>query len=390
MTTRGGPRPSTSSDNSFTEGMYDSTRSASSRAPSAHPLLRETTGGSLRALLRALSTGNLLTRINAVVLWWPNTRIARTLARYNNRNGGLLSTGMALTTLLSLTAALTAGLTVFMSILGGSKELRAAVFTNLDQALPNLLATPSNPDGLVNPDSLIYSSSLSWTGGISFAVAIWVGINVVGQMGSSIRAMFAVTAIPDSYLRTLLRNILGALGIGVSFLLAAALTVVTDIAGEAIFDAIGWSGTGPRLAATAMSYTVQVLVYAAATWLLIRLVAGVRVPRRELLWGLAATGAFSLVLRIIGTSAAVSVKGPLLTTATALVTLVLWLNLQVRLVLTMCAWMANPPRLRLVTNPDAVHFTECPNYVTVSAPHTLVWPHNAASGELVPKSSGVN
>ncbi|QWW19155.1 YihY/virulence factor BrkB family protein [Schaalia sp. 19OD2882] len=347
-------------------------------------ILREASAGSFRALARALGEGTPLERLRALTQWWPNTRLARTLARYSIRNGGLLSTGMALTTLLSLTAALTAGLTVFVALLGGNDELRGAVHAGIDTALPNLLRSAANPDGLVDPDSLINSNALSLTGSVSFALAIWAALNVVGQMGSSIRSMFAVTAIPDSFLRLLARNAVGVLGIGVAFVLGAGLAVVTDLAGDLFFDTVGISGRAPRLFAAAASNGIQFLVFAAATWLLIRHVAGVRVPRRDLLWGLALTGIASLVLRMVGTSAAGAVKGPLLTTATALVTLVLWLNLQMRLVLTMCAWMANPPRLHVVTDAASVHFVECPNYVTVSAPHTLLWPHNAASGDIVP------
>lgn len=92
----------------------------------------------------------------------------------------------------------------------------------------------------------------------------------------------------------------------------------------------------------------------------------------------------SAVLRQLGTRAVGSVRGPLLTSATAVLTLILWINLVMRVLLLVCAWMANPPRPVPVTTPDEVHFRDSPNFVTLSSPDTLDWPHQAVTGQVQP------
>ena len=62
--------------------------------------------------------------------------------------------------------------------------------------------------------------------------------------------------------------------------------------------------------------------------------------------------------------------------------LVLWLHLMGRVVLLTGAWIANPPRLQAVASPQEVHAHERPNYVTLSVPATLRWPHQGLTGSV--------
>src|SRR5690606_18522129 len=66
----------------------------------------------------------------------------------------------------------------------------------------------------------------------------------------------------------------------------------------------------------------------------------------------------------------------------ATVTLLLKVNLAVRVLLTACAWTANPPAVPEV-GPDAVtHVDETPNSVTESDPGTLAWGHDTHTRRL--------
>lgn len=336
-------------------------------------------------LRTALATSGLMPRIQAVTRWWGGTRIARTLTRYGTRNGGLLSSGMALTTLLSLTAALTVGWTVFMAVLGGNDELRRAVTDSLNAAMPGLLRTESDPSGLVDPDSLTRSGAWSVTGVVALVVAAWSAISVVGAMAASVRAMFGLVSLPENGLLTLGRHAIGAVALAAGLVISAGLGVGANLAGTWAMESLGIDPGIGRTLLLVVSSLIPLMVDAAVLLLLIRVVAGARVPRRDLAWGLAMFAVASAVLRQLGTSAVGAVSGPLLATATTLITLVLWINLLVRVMLTICAWMANPPAAAPVTDAASVHFDERPNYVTMSVPSTLTWPRHPVTGEVQPE-----
>lgn len=332
--------------------------------------------------LRAPTLGDKVAQLGA---WWAHTRLARMLARYNGVSGNLISSGMALTALLSLTAALTVLVTVFLSIIGDNQELRTAFFDAIAHAIPSLIQTADNPNGMVSPDDFVMTGAVSLTGIIALTIMAWSAIGVIGQLANSIRKMFAIPTVPDNPVIQILRNALGALGLAFSIILGAGLGIVVDLGGQWILGAIGLS-SGP--VATALlkiaSYVVAFVVYALVTWLLIWVVARVHPPRKDLIWGLAIISVASIVLRILGTSAVSASSSPLLAAGASIITLILWINLQMRAFLMACAWTANPPAPSKPAEADEVHFTERPNYITCSDPRTLLWPHHPISGEVRP------
>ena len=337
------------------------------------------------SLPEALRTDGLVPKVQAVAGWWQRTRIARMLARYGKRNGGLLASGMALTALLSLTAAVTLGFTVFMAVLGGNDELRESVVKTVNEVLPGLVSD-GEVDGLIPIESLQASTATSVTSIIAFAVMLWSASGVIGSLATSVRSIFGVVATPQNFAIGILRNFAGVFGMGIALIATAALGVGVGMFGDWLFGTIGVNGTAGRIAIAAASMLVNFCVDAALVAFLVAVVAQVRVPRRDLWIGAFMAGIGSLVLREVGTTAVGSVKGPLLTTATTLVTLILWINLLVRIVLYICAWMANPPAPQPVRDAAEVHFHERPNFVTMSAPHTLSWAHHPVTGEVLPDS----
>ncbi|MCI6410385.1 YhjD/YihY/BrkB family envelope integrity protein [Schaalia hyovaginalis] len=337
------------------------------------------------SLKTALQAPSLTAKGAALGEWWNQTRIARALARYNGANGPLLSSGMALTSLLSLTAALTVAVTAFMAVLGGTETMREALFSGIARTIPNLLKTDEDPSGLIDPESLVMSGAVSATGMIALAIMAWSAVSVVGQLGASIRAMFAIRVVPSHPLVLIARNALGALALGLSLVLGAGLGVAVDMTGEALPGLLGLDSSSASLALLdALSTLLALLVYALVSWVLIGVVAQVRVPMRRLLTGVLLIALASIVLRIAGTSVVGAAKGPLLATAATLITLVLWINLQVRAVLLICAWIADPPAPERPASARAIHFLETPNYVTRAVPATLAWQYDPVSGEVRP------
>lgn len=335
-------------------------------------------------LREALSEPGFFNKLKALGVWWPNSRLARTLARYGNRDGDLLAGGMALTILVSLTAALTVALTIFMAVLGNYPGLRTSVVDSIDATLPGVLTTAEKP-GMIDPNDLVRTDIVNVTNIVALLIATWTGLGVVGKMGRSIRTMFGVVILPESFLKTQARNILGGLSLLISILLGSGIGFFIDLFGYRILDWLGldsslWSQILLNVTAYGLPFGIHIVV----SWILIRLVAGIRPPKRDLVWGVLLMSAVALLLRILGTGVVASVKGPILAAAATLVTLILWINIQMRMTLMVSAWIANPPRAIPVSSPEETRFLETPNYVTMSEPHTLEWPRHEYTGEVAP------
>lgn len=333
---------------------------------------------------QAVRTKGATGRLKALVAWWQQTRIARTLQRYGARYGGLMASGMALTTMLSLTAVLTVAITVFMAVLGGNAQLKASFLNALDTALPGILKTDSKSTGLLDPNSLVQSNASSITGVIALLVAAWSAVTLVGNLAKSIQSMFGLVALPGNAVMRIVRNALGAAAMGICLVASSGLSIVVNIFRDWITRALGISPGVGRIGLIVSGLVISAVADAAMLVLLVRAVAGVRVPRKDLWWGVVLFAIGSGLLRQLGTTAVGAVDDALLASATAIITLILWINLLVRVLLYVCAWMANPPQGVPVNDPEAVHFRERPNFVTMSSPATLEWPHNAVTGEVQP------
>ena len=130
-----------------------------------------------------------------------------------------------------------------------------------------------------------------------------------------------------------------------------------------------------------VSFAVDVGVVA----FIFRVVAGVRMPRRDLLLGATSAAAGTTILRLCEKSLIGSVSdNALLASFTAVAALLLGLNLASRILLVCAAIAANPPTPYVPVTRDELHATQTPNYVTLSAPHTLDWLHNPLSGSVIP------
>lgn len=320
-------------------------------------------------------------RLTALMTRWEHSRPGRGLARYAKSNGGLLAGGITYSALFSIFAALTIGYTVFMTVLGSNAELRETVLQSVDDALPGIIDTGSN-GGLVNPDTLLLDTALNPASIGAAAVLLWTAISVMGALKRSIRMMFGIVAPKESPVLTRVRDLGGFLILALAVVLTAALGIAAGAAGQWVLDAVGIEGTFASVALRVLGYAVALLVDAAVYVLLFRVLAGVHVPRRDLLIGAALGAVASTVLRLFGTTLVGGADDPLLATAAALITLLLWVNLLARVTLMIAAWTANPPAPPKPDDPGATNFDEHPNYVTLSVPRTLTWDYEATTGAV--------
>ncbi|MDO4887373.1 MAG: YihY/virulence factor BrkB family protein [Actinomycetaceae bacterium] len=314
-----------------------------------------------------------------------HVRIVRALMRYAAVRGGLLSGGVAYAGLFSIAAALTIAWTVFMRLLGGNEALRGSVVDGINSALPGLLQDDSG-HGLISADALVLDSAITPATVIAVPVLLWTSTSVMQALASSVRAVFGITTLRQNVAMVRVRALGGFVVLAAGIVASALLTLVSASAGRTILAAVGVEGTAAgtlvRGAGLLASFGIDALVVV----FLIRVMSAVRVPRRDLVAGALLASLALTILRLAGTSLLGSVSGnALLASFAALATILLWLNLATRVFLMSAAYMANPPAPYVPLAPGEVHAKASPNFVTLSDPRTLAWPHDPLNGGVLPE-----
>ena len=324
-----------------------------------------------------------MAKIKELIDWAIRTRVVRALGRYGSANGALLSGGIAFTALFSIFAALVIGFTVFMAVLGGNEPLRNSVMDQLDEVLPGIVDTGDG--GMVTPDQLQLTTAGGIAGAIAVVVLLNTAIGVITALRSGVRAMFGMVRPKENPALAMLRDLGGFTVLALSVLVTAVLGVAAGTMATWLLDLIGLGDApGVGFLLRALGLLVALAVDTLIFIFIYRGLAGARPPRRDLIIGAIIGGIGAGVLRYLGTSAVGAVDNPLLAGFAAIITLLLWVNLQVRVVLIVAAWTANPPKKFKVTPDMITHYDEVPNYVTVSAPHTFTWAHDPVTGRVLP------
>jgi len=329
------------------------------------------------------------TRVQRLMAWWKQTRVARGLARYGAANGVLLTGGIAYSGLFSIFAALTVGFSIFAAVLGSNTELQDAVLDALNSALPGIVKTADNPSGMLSPDQLQFPprSSIALAV-IAFIVLLNSATSVMSALRTGIRAMFGIVMPSEKVVFAKLRDLLGFFVMAIAVVATAGLGIVVGTAGSAMVEALGLEGNPVaafflRLLGQLVALGVDFLVVT----FLVRGLAGARAPRRDLLIAALVVAVAAGVLRYLGTSVvsgSVSAN-PLLSGFAVIIVLLLWVNFIVRILLMVCAWAANPPPPPEIDSDDITHSDENPNYVTQSARETLAWDHDPQTGRIRPE-----
>lgn len=314
-----------------------------------------------------------------------NLRIVRAGQRYGAAKGALLSGGIAYSGIFSIFAALTIAWTVFMASLGKNDELRQTVLDGINDAMPGLLKTGEGSSGIIEPEQLILDTALNPASIIAVGVLLWTALSVMNALKISIRAMFGISKLPETFVMNKARDLLGFLALAVGVLLSSVLTTAAGTLGNTVLDWIGiegaFAGWMLRIASLALAFGIDWLVIIS----LFRFTAGVRPLKKDLLMGTALGAVGTSLVRFLGTSVIGSVDdNPILASFAALATLLLWVNFVARIVLLAAAFTANPEPPHKVTVEEAIHANHTPNYVTLSVPETTNWRHEPFTGVIVP------
>ncbi len=274
---------------------------------------------------------------------WKNSRLARALKQYTLANGALLCGGITYKALFSLFAALTIGFTVFVRVLGNNVELRDSVVEAINNAVPGLVAA-GDQQGLLSIDELVVSTGLNLTSIIAFGVLLWAVITCMEAVRASVRAMFSLPPKGATAIGAKLRSLAAFGCVAIAILLSSVAGVLANSMSR-IFDDSRPLGAFTSVALNLGSHLATLLFDTAVFIMIVRLLAGIKLPRRDLLIGALTSAIGFAVIRFLGTSVVVgsAANNPLLATGAVLVTMLVWLYLCSRILLTASALAANVP-----------------------------------------------
>lgn len=311
-------------------------------------------------------------------------RLVRAALRFSVIKGSLLAGGVTFAAMLSLAAAMTILVNVARYILRENPAMFLEVLRLVNQVLPGIF-TLGGREGILEPSSLLLEPGFNWATFISALVLLWSSAMVMTGLRKSMRSMFGLGGAPLTFVYGKFVDLLGFVLLGLAILLSAAMVSGVTVGGEALLQWLGLRDRVNAVLAAAMALILSAVLDALVTWLLLRRIARVRVPRPDLVQAMAMGAVIFGVLRLAGTSVVGLFDNPLLASVTAVATLLLWINLAVRALLMICAWTANPPGADVPVDPVTVHAKETPNYVSLSAPHTLEWTFHPVTGALEPE-----
>ncbi|MGV8977643.1 MAG: YihY/virulence factor BrkB family protein [Cellulomonas sp.] len=296
-----------------------------------------------RAGAQSAQKGSLVARAKAVLAWWQRTRAARANARFGAAGGGVLTGGIAYAALFSVFAALTIAYTAFVAVLGRDSQLRGDVLRSVSTSLPGLVDTGSG-DGLVKPGDLVLGAGLNIAGVVAVVVLLLSATSALAALRTAVRAMFDEHGPSGNAVTGKLREVAGLVGMSLAFLVSAVLGLAVTTAAGWLLRLVGL-GAGVGVVTTVLGLGVALLVDAATFVLVVRVLAGIHPPWRELRQGALICAVGVGVIRLLGTSvvAGGARHNAVLASFAAVVTLLVWINLIARIVLLAAAWTADPP-----------------------------------------------
>src|SRR5450830_2056873 len=290
---------------------------------------------------RVLAIGKA--RVTALSARWQQTRAARANARFGAAGGGVLTGGIAYATLFSVFAALTIAYMAFVAVLGHDKALREDVVRTVSASLPGLVDTGSG-DGLVKPGDLVLGVGLNVAGVVAVVVLLLSATSALAALRTAVRAMFDERGPGGNAVTGKLREVAGLVVMALAVLVSAVLGIAVTAAAGWLLRLVGLGG-GVGVVTSALGFLVALVVDAATFVLVVRVLAGVHPPWRDLRQGALLCAVGVGVVRLLGTSvvAGSARHNAVLASFAAVVTLLVWINLVARIVLLAAAWTADPP-----------------------------------------------
>ncbi|WP_263469517.1 YihY/virulence factor BrkB family protein [Mobiluncus curtisii] len=317
-------------------------------------------------------------RMKAVMKWLNTTRFMRAYLRYQNASANLLAGGISYTALFSMAGIVTLIIMTAQVVIFAFPLTSDTIFRDVNQWIPGAIQVDGQP-GLIDP-AAIASPSFTWGTLVVLVVSIMAGIRVVAALRVSIQTVFGLPQRPGAGWKNTLRDVCMFLVLFLGGILASVLGTGSVVVVQTLQRRLPLALPAPSELINAGAFLLTGVLTTLILAFTLRYLALVRAPRRDLWIGTGTLGFLSTALQMSGVYLAASVP-PAYAPFTLILTIVLWVNVLCRLFLYMSCWIANPPAAPAPER-DFPQFSERPNFVTVSAPTSLFWPHDPLSGRI--------
>ncbi|WP_435749313.1 YihY/virulence factor BrkB family protein [Microbacterium sp. PMB16] len=293
----------------------------------------------------------LVARVSqGVIAWALRRRLVRAALLYSERRGPMLADSVTYRALFSVFAGVLLGFSIAALWLAGNPAAWQAIIDAVQSVVPGLIGE----DGVIKTTDLDQPASLSIAGIISLVALVGAALGAIGSLRTAVRVIAGTTHDDILWIWVIVRNLCLALGIGVSFVLAAFLTFAGQLGVSWVSGLLGLPADSP-LVSWSVGLVSLLVVFALDTVLIVaifRLLSGVR-PARRSLWGGALLGAFGLVVlqQLSSMFVGGATSNPLLASFASLLALLIWLNFSTQVMLIACAFIVTTEEERT----DRVH-----------------------------------
>lgn len=267
---------------------------------------------------------------DTVIAWALPRKPVRAALRYLEARGPTLADSITYRALFSIFAAVLLGFSVAWWWLSGNPEAWRALVAAVDSAIPGLFGE----DGVIELDDIRMPVGLSIAGLISLGALIGASLGAIASLRHALRVLAGSTGDDIAFYWVILRNLALAVGVGIAFGVAAAITVVGRLGITQIADFLGLdsavSAWGVRAVSLLVVFALDTALVAGIFWLL----SGARASARSLWPGALLGGVGLLVLQELSSLfVGGASSNPLLASFASLIALLLWVNLSAQVIL---------------------------------------------------------
>ncbi|WP_136043231.1 MULTISPECIES: YihY/virulence factor BrkB family protein [unclassified Microbacterium] len=281
----------------------------------------------------------LIPRITGPIIAWALARRpVRAALLYTERRGPMLADSVTYRALFSVFAGVLLGFSIAALWLAGNPVAWQAIIDAVQSAVPGLIGE----DGVIKTKDLQAPASLSLAGIISLIALVGAALGAIGSLRTAVRVLAGTVQADILWIWVILRNLALAIGIGLAFVLSAAVTFAGQLGVSWIADLLGLPADAPVVAWTVRLLSL-VVVFALDTAIIIGvflLLSGVR-PSARSLWPGALLGALGLLVlqELSGLFVGGATSNPLLASFASLLALLIWLNFSAQVMLFACAYI---------------------------------------------------
>lgn len=280
-------------------------------------------------------------KLKLFLAWVTSTRPVRLFKHFGQQNGSLLAGGMAYSAIFSLFAGIWAIFSAMALLIADDQGLKDLILGGMSDAVP----------GLVGEDGVIKPSTLDQAGGKTFGImgiialigTFWTALGWLAGARAAIRKIFEVPVSPPTNFALLKLKDLGVIiGFGLMMIASTFLTVASTAALKWLLSILGIGEDAPILTFVLRVLAICTVIAADAVImaLLVRVLTGLRIPKRTLMTG-ALIGAVGVqILKQLGSALlGGATSNPIAASFAVLLGVLIFFNLLCTVLLLTSSWI---------------------------------------------------